>query len=199
MRVRTEDRRQAILEAAIAVFRDVGYERASMATISARLGGSKTTLYGYFPSKEDLFAAAMIEALREQGEKATAILDPAEPDVAAVLTRFGEAYHRIVASHDSLALTRAAVAEATNQKLGPVLYGLGPKQVLEVLTAYVSQLVAKGALRPVDPRVAAAHLHALYDAGVLVPLLFGAKPEFKPKEAIRAAVDAFCRAYEPAS
>jgi AcrR family transcriptional regulator len=195
MRVRTEDRRQAIVEAAIEVFRDVGYERASMAMISERLGGSKTTLYGYFPSKEKLFAVAMIEALREQSEKAIKILDPAEPDIPLVLKRFGEVYHRIISSHDSLALTRAAVAEATNQKLGPVLYGMGPQRVLDVLTAYLAQLKAKGALRPVDPRLAAAHLHALYDAGTLIPLLFGAKPEFKSKEAVRAAVDAFWAAY----
>jgi AcrR family transcriptional regulator len=65
-----------------------------MAMISERLGGSKTTLYGYYPSKEKLFAAAMIEALREQSDKAIAILDPAEQDVTVVLRRFGEAYNR---------------------------------------------------------------------------------------------------------
>ena len=44
MRVKTDDRRAAILEAAVEVFREVGYERASMAAISARVGGSKATL-----------------------------------------------------------------------------------------------------------------------------------------------------------
>lgn len=33
MRVKTDSRRQAILSAALAVFREVGYERASMAAI----------------------------------------------------------------------------------------------------------------------------------------------------------------------
>ena len=195
MRVRTEDRRQAILEAAIEVFRKVGYERASMAMISERLGGSKTTLYGYYPSKEKLFAAAMVEALREQSDKAIAILDPAEQDVTVVLRRFGEAYHRIISSHDALSLTRAAVAEATNQNLGPTLYAMGTKRVDDVLTTYMTLLKAKGAIRSVEPRIAASHMHALYDAGTLIPLLFGAKPEFKSKDAIRAAVDAFWAAY----
>jgi AcrR family transcriptional regulator len=195
MRVRTEDRRRAIVQAAIELFRDVGYERASMAMISERVGGSKTTLYGYFPSKEELFAAAMVEALREQGEEAIEILDPSDPDIPSVLRRFGEAYHRILLSSDSLALTRTAIAEATNQKLGPVLYKLGPNRVLSVLATYMAQLRTKGALRPVDPHLAAVHLHGLYDAGVLIPYLFGAKPELKSKEAIRAAVDAFWSAY----
>ena len=59
MRVKTADRRQAILEVAHDVFQEMGFERASMAVISRRLGGSKGTLYGYFRSKEELFETAM--------------------------------------------------------------------------------------------------------------------------------------------
>ena len=39
MRVKSEARRQAILEVAAEVFREHGFEQASMAEISARLGG----------------------------------------------------------------------------------------------------------------------------------------------------------------
>ena len=67
MRVKTEGRRQVIIDAALEVFKEVGYERASMAEISARAGGSKATLYNYFKSKEELFSAAMLEAVVEQG------------------------------------------------------------------------------------------------------------------------------------
>jgi AcrR family transcriptional regulator len=194
MRVKTEERRRAILQAAIEVFREVGYERAGMAMISGRLGCSKTTLYGYFPSKEALFAAAMIEALREQSEKAFDLLDPAEPDIATVLRRFGATHNRIVTSSDSLALTRASIVEGGKQQLGQVLYGLGPKRVLNKLTAYLSELKARGAIQPIDPHAAAVQLQALLTAGILVALVFGAKPELKQKEAVEAALDAFWKA-----
>ena len=59
VRVKTDDRRQAILEVAHEVFQEMGFERASMGIISRRLGGSKGTLYGYFKSKEELFETAM--------------------------------------------------------------------------------------------------------------------------------------------
>ena len=59
MRVKTEERRQAILEKALDVFRELGFDRASMSEISKRIGGSKATLYSYFQSKEELFTAAM--------------------------------------------------------------------------------------------------------------------------------------------
>ncbi|MBK6413847.1 MAG: helix-turn-helix transcriptional regulator [Sphingopyxis sp.] len=65
--VKTDARRNAILAAATDIFREVGYARASMAMISARLGGSKGTLYGYFKSKEELFGAAMMEVMEGAG------------------------------------------------------------------------------------------------------------------------------------
>ena len=61
MRAKTDEKRNAIIAAATAVFEEVGYRAASMAMISARLGGSKTTLYGYFHSKEQLFATVVTQ------------------------------------------------------------------------------------------------------------------------------------------
>src|SRR4029077_9817695 len=92
MRVKTDERRNAIIQAATEIFAKVGYERASMAMIAERTGGSKTTLYGYFPSKEELFWAAMTGPMPEQGEKVVSFLNPADPDVETVLRQFGEAY-----------------------------------------------------------------------------------------------------------
>ena len=59
MRTKSEERRVLILEIAAQVFQETGYEKASMAEISSRVGGSKATLYNYFPSKEELFLAVM--------------------------------------------------------------------------------------------------------------------------------------------
>ena len=64
MRVRTDQRRQAIIDVALDVFREHGFERASMTMIAGRLGGSKGTLYGYFQSKEELFERARDAATR---------------------------------------------------------------------------------------------------------------------------------------
>lgn len=47
MRVRTEAKRDAIVEAASEVFLESGFEGASMAQIATLVGGSKATLYGY--------------------------------------------------------------------------------------------------------------------------------------------------------
>jgi AcrR family transcriptional regulator len=197
MRVRTDERRDAILAAATEVFREMGYERASMALIALRVGGSKTTLYGYFPSKEELFWDAMVGAMQVlEGEKTLALLDPAEPAVSSVLQRFGESYLRLFTTRNSIAVTRTAVAEgATNRALSTLLYERGPKRILDSVASYLSHLKKKGAIRTCDPRVAAVHLKGLLDAGIVEPLLFGTRAELKPAEAVRFAVDAFLRAY----
>jgi len=197
MRVRTDEKRNAILEAATAVFREVGYERASMAMIAERVGGSKTTLYGYFPSKEELFWDAIVGSVKvEKGEKAMALLDPSDPDIRGVLERFGRAYQPLFTMRDTLAVTRTAIAEApTNRELSALLYQRGPRRILEAIATYLSQLKKKGAIADADPHVGAVHLKALLDAGIVEPLLFGTKPELKSAEALRAAIDVFLAAY----
>lgn len=198
MRVRTDERRSAIIEAATEIFAKVGYERASMAMIAERTGGSKTTLYGYFPSKEELFWAAMTGALSEPGENALQQLDPADADIASVLRRFGEAYLDVFASRAAIAVTRTGIAESgADRKLGSLLYQRGPKRVFNALADYFSQLKTKGIIADIDPRTAAIHFKGLLDAGIVEPLLFGTKPEFKPLLAVEAAVDFLMRAYKP--
>jgi len=58
-----EAKRKAILETAFRLFREQGFEKTSMSEITAQVGGSKATLYRHFPSKEELFAECLSEAI----------------------------------------------------------------------------------------------------------------------------------------
>ena len=198
MRVRTDERRNAIIQAATEIFAKVGYERASMAMIAARTGGSKTTLYGYFPSKEELFWAAMTGPMPEQGDQALSLLNPADPDVVSVLRQFGEAYLAIFASRAAIAVTRTGIAESgADRRLGNLLYQRGPKRVLNALANYFSQLKAKNVFGDIDPQIGAVHFKGLLEAGIIEPLLFGTKAEIKPLDAVGMAIDVLLRAYAP--
>jgi len=59
VRKKTETKRQAILDVAADLFRESGFERASMSELCLRVGGSKATLYNYFSSKEEVFAEVL--------------------------------------------------------------------------------------------------------------------------------------------
>ena len=195
MRVRTEDRRQAIIEVALEVFREVGFERASMAVISRRLGGSKGTLYGYFQSKEDLFETAMKAASEGPGDQIMNLLDPEEDDLRAVLTRFAAAYLGFIVSGEVLAITRTAIAEGHASPLGPHLFEQGPGRALTKMRTYFSRVMERGKLQAASPATAALHFKALVEAGFLEEALYGAPTP--DQQAIDEAVAAFLRAYAP--
>ena len=48
-----------ILDAATDLFLKVGYEQTSIDAILLQSGGSKSTLYAYFPTKQDLFRSVI--------------------------------------------------------------------------------------------------------------------------------------------
>lgn len=195
MRVRTAGRRQAIIEAALQVFREVGYERASMGAISGRVGGSKSTLYGYFKSKEELFAVAMISVMEDQVHEAVDLLDASATDVSRVLMDFSAAYLALVTSNNALSIRRTAIAEGSNSDLGARLYEMGVERAWHEIANYVLQLQERNRFRQSDPHVAAAHLKGLLEAGIVEPLLFGAAQWFAPDDAVRDSVRVFMTAY----
>jgi AcrR family transcriptional regulator len=64
-RLHVDERRAQILEAGTALFAAHAYEEISMREIAQAAGVSKPLLYHYFPSKTDLFKAAVAEAASE--------------------------------------------------------------------------------------------------------------------------------------
>lgn len=81
-RQRTERSRLSLLEAARAVYREKGYEAASVAEIAKRAGRAHGTFYLYFDNKQDIYSvllagfgdqtAAHFDALALEADRATA-------------------------------------------------------------------------------------------------------------------------------
>jgi AcrR family transcriptional regulator len=195
VRVKTEDRRQAILHAAMEVFREGGYERASMAEIAARVGGSKATLYGYFASKEELYAAAMLDSAREEAIKLERMLDTSHASIALVLEEFGKSYLYFVTSPDIVAKKRSIFGQGGFSSVGAMLYAGGPKQTLGKLADYIASQMRASVLRHADPDIAALHLQGLLEAGIVEPGLFGVPPRFPIEDAVPCAIRAFMAIY----
>jgi AcrR family transcriptional regulator len=67
-RVRSEDygtKNQAILDSAAALFAKVGYPNAKMQDIAEACGATKSMLYHYFPTKDDLLSAMLADHLEK--------------------------------------------------------------------------------------------------------------------------------------
>jgi len=192
MKVRTEARRNAIVEAAADLFKEMGYERASMNELAKRLGGSKATLYGYFRSKEELFSA-VVEAvatshLLEATEELAAEVVEGRLALEAQLTRFGERMLSVLTHDESaLAVYRMVVAEAGRSNVGQLFYDAGPAAAMEAIAGLMTAAMDRGELRRSDPKVAAMHFTALVTAETDVRLYQKDPPPLTLKQ-IRAMV-----------
>lgn len=170
MKVRTEARREAIVDAAAELFGELGYQAASMNELARRLGGSKTTLYGYFPSKEALFSAVVRQHATSHMSEAAAELQAGVEDAAgleAALHRFGERM-LFVLTNDRRALTvyRMVVGEAGRSELGELFYAAGPTEGIAALARLFSAAMARGWLHKADPKTRALQFLALITAEI---------------------------------
>ena len=120
MRVKTDERREAIASAAWQVFRENGFERTTISAVVTRAGGSKATIYGYFESKDELFAAAQEQGLEGSSEEPLRQLAKPGP-LAERLLRFARADLKSRLSPDMIAVERMLVAEADRSHVYEVL------------------------------------------------------------------------------
>jgi TetR/AcrR family transcriptional regulator, mexJK operon transcriptional repressor len=196
---RKADRRRAILEVAERSFLERGFADTSMSTIAAELGGSKTTLWSYFPSKDALFAA-VIDSKIEIFQKA---LDDAlipSDGTAAALTRFGHVFLSKILSPSSTALHRLIVGEAERfPQMGEAFAVRGPDRVRARLCRYMEEEMAAGRLRKGDPVTASRQFVGLCQSGCYLDRLW--RParviQSDPVADVAAAVDTFMRAWKP--
>lgn len=198
MRVKTDAKRRAILQAAGEVFQDLGYADATMAAVSLRAGGSKATLYRYFASKEDLFVAVMFDAVFEH---ANAVFDSLRPsdDLRRTLVRFGASLLTLSLTEQALSLRRNSIAEGFKSGLGERLYERGAV-LWSKMASFLHGEMAAGRLRTEEPWLVAMHLRGLLEADLVNRALIGAPVDARPtnlrRQAARA-VEALLRAYGP--
>ena len=203
MRVKTEERRQGIIEKAGEVFREMGFDRASMSEIAAKVGGSKATLYSYFPSKEELFVAVMKGSI-EVGNVYRPFADPTLPKISsfdelrATLVEYGLQYLKLQTSPDALSVRRSLIAHGDRSDLSKIAFESGPLQNHMLVAAFLERMMREGYLRQEVPWVALGHLIHLLESGLVLPRLIGFIKSITPEminEAVPRSVDVFLRGY----
>ncbi|HWQ09203.1 MAG TPA: TetR/AcrR family transcriptional regulator [Holophaga sp.] len=200
MRVKTEARRQAILDTAAQVFREEGFERASMSAICERLGYSKATLYNYFQSKEELFSTVVFEATEAEWRATHEALDSSVENISQALALFGRRFLTILYSPDVQAMRRLMASEAGRSGLGKQYYDRGTARSQTDIADFLQRAMDAGKLRQGNAWFAALHLVGLLESEWSPCFLFQTL-ETISAEAIHAtverAVGAFLGAYGP--
>jgi AcrR family transcriptional regulator len=199
MKTKTEAKRQAILQAAAEVFQKVGFERASMSEIRERIGGSKATLYNYFPSKQKLFFEVMYKAKELELGAITASLDPDTDDLEQELLHFGQRLVPALYSPEAIAIRRLAIAELGHSKIGKVVFEGSILPIEKQVAEFLKKAMTRGGLRAADPKTAAVHLLSLLESELLQRVLLGVMESVTPaatKGVVRRAVEVFLSGYQ---
>lgn len=200
MKTKSAKKRQAIVDVAAQLFRELGYERTSMADILERVGGSRATLYNHFPSKEVLFLETAFPPLEKESNAVHGVLDGLEDDIEAQLFEFGRRGLELAYRPDVVAARRLTISEATRFNIGPLGYQLGYLPLLNRVSSFMERAIAAGRLRSADPSLLALQLAALLEAELIQRLLhavIGPGEDLEIPAKARRAVDSFMAIYRP--
>jgi AcrR family transcriptional regulator len=196
-RVRTEEKRCEIIRIAAELFEKHGYDRCSMAALSERLGGSKATLYGYFPSKEELLRAVLDFQVATDADRIMRDF-PSSEDLRESLIQLGTAYLNKRMSPLPLMNIRTIVTQPAGSTMGKDFYQNIIRPAFHRLTDKFQALIKQGKLKPGDPEIMMLHWKGLCDWDFFEQRLLGAIDGPDPKlvkKAVTAAADAFLKLY----
>lgn len=127
-----------ILDAATELFLKVGYEQASIDAILVQSGGSKSTLYAYFPTKQDLFRS-VIDNVVDNSDVGAAL--DVSANARVVLTEFAVSRQRIVLSERHRAVVGLVIAERERfPDLAGIYWERGPQKSQRLLATYLEAL-----------------------------------------------------------
>ncbi|MYM63501.1 TetR/AcrR family transcriptional regulator C-terminal domain-containing protein [Pseudomaricurvus sp. HS19] len=170
---RGESRAQAVLEAALELFLELGFANTSLDKVIEKAGGSRRTIYQMFGSKEGLLQAVVKESCDSiLGQLETDKLLDMPPRDA--LISLAEQFISRLITPRRIAFYRLVVAESTHApELGRQFMAAGPERAQAILCNYFRAAMAAGQLQLDNPEISARqffefargdlHFHAMFD------------------------------------
>lgn len=192
---RSNPKREAILDAATAAFRDEGYESASMDRIADLAGASKRTVYNYFRSKEALFQAVVQRLLDHVVSLKQVEWEPGRP-LEDQLADFARAKTLIAEDEASLSLLRVVLGVFIKQPelVQDVLSRATEKE--SALPGWLRNAQDAGHLSVEDPELAADLFWAMASGALFWPqLLEGPMDGDRRELLVREVVETFLARY----
>jgi len=198
MRKKTEKKRQEIIQAASEIFRELGFERASMSKICTRFGGSKTTLYNYFSSKEELFVEVVSLANADDFDFAHETINNQIDNMNEQLYIFARRFLHFLYSPKLMKIRRITISQSGITDLGKFTYKSRIVKSNKILSTYLQKAIEEKKIKKTDTTIAAKHLFALIESELMHEFLFQVDVKFENEqmdEMAKRAVDVFICAY----
>lgn len=178
-------KRAQILEAAAALFLELGYDAVSIDMVIEQVSGTKSNVYTHFGSKAGLFAAVVEEQWRDSIKPFAEVeaLDADRLPLEDALRQLGRHFLRAILTEHEVKLHRLVVAEAgRHPRSSRQWYSFGPEQAYVRFTNYVEKQQQAGRLTSAIParRLAPLFVDMISSEMHMKMLIAGAPP---PKRA----------------
>jgi AcrR family transcriptional regulator len=174
-REQARQRQEELLEGALDIFLEYGFESATMEQIATSIGMSKRTVYAYYADKEALFRAAVGRAIERYRIPREAFEAVASDDLEATLRAVGHLRVRNVSDPVSLKLQRALAAQAHRfPDLFTAAFERGVSPTVAFLVDLFARHEARGEIMVNDPERAAVAFITLVVGGSARIIIAGA-------------------------
>lgn len=193
----TSRKRSEILQAALEVFAEEGFDNASMDRVAERAGASKRTVYNHFPSKEVLFQAVFARFVAQQQALKEIHYDPRR-SLEAQLSDFADSQIFLVSGPEHLGLSRIlasrfihnpAMAAAARSTFAPVQDGL---------ERWLREAAAAGRLEVPNPLLATQVFYAMIEGAFNYPALVGCLDPATAETLKKELIQTFLSRYQKA-
>lgn len=189
--------RDKILQAALAVFLEVGFDKANLEKIAALAGVTKPTVYSHFGSKVGLLQAVA----QQQAQKALTQFAPnlkSTGNVRRDLTGFAKSFLTNMLHPDAIRMHRFAFVEAmSHPELVVPLLSAGPQKLAEVLENYLIAETKAGRLCCKNSLLATQQLIGLLTGmdflAIVISQVIPSESEIRKRTT--SAVDVFLNTY----
>ena len=159
MRMKSEERRAAIIRAAIRLFAEKGFRGATTRELAGALGVTEPVLYQHFATKRALYSAIIEEKAREASQDAGRLRALA----ATILDRY----------ENDADLTRLLLFSCLERhELSELFFERLVQEFYKLVAGYIRHRIRAGAFRPLNPDIAARGLIGMIAYQGLMALLF---------------------------
>lgn len=177
-RRRSEARPDEVLDAALALFTQKGFDATRVEDIAKKAGLSKGAVYLYFPSKEALLDGLVQRAIVPVADKALASLMQFNGHPREKLTFFLRMLASRIVDAKMFAIPKIIMREAVvAPQIAAIYRDAVLNKVIPVLTGVIAQGIADGYFRKIDPEMAVRSLMGPIAIHIMLQEIFGVKAE----------------------
>jgi AcrR family transcriptional regulator len=191
-RLKGDERRRVIIDAALALFARKGFRGTTTKEIAEAAGCSEATIFKYFTSKDELYSAILEVKSAIEETMARAAEAAAKNDDAGVFRAVG--LEALIRTEQDPSLMRLLLYSALEgHELSHFFFESKVRPLHEFLSNYIGQRVTDGVFRPVNPLLAARGFVGMIAHYLYLHEIFGVKRPagILPEEVVETFVTLF--------